>query len=81
MLKKEKGFSYENSITVNRESLGSNFDELVGGFYREYLHTEEEARLVMDGAGYIDVRNVRVQLNAVNWGLGSLVNVMAVFGA
>ena len=51
------------------------------GFYREYLHTEEEARLVMDGSGYIDVRNVRVQLNAVNWGLGSLVNVMAVFGA
>ena len=68
MLKKEKGFSYENSITVNREALGSNFDELVRGFYREYLHTEEEARLVMDGSGYIDVRNVRVQLNAVNWG-------------
>ena len=68
MLKKEKGFSYEDTITVNRESLGSNFDELVRGFYREYLHTEEEARLVMDGSGYIDVRNVRVQLNAVNWG-------------
>ena len=62
LLKKEKGFSYEDTITVNRESLGSNFDEKTRGFYREHLHTDEEARLVLDGSGYFDVRNVREQI-------------------
>ena len=62
MLKKEKGFSYEDTITVNRESLGSDFDEKTRGFYRAHLHTDEEARLVLDGSGYFDVRNVREQI-------------------
>ncbi|CAO1401797.1 unnamed protein product [Diamesa hyperborea] len=54
-LREQRGFSYEDEITVSKECL-SDYDAKLKHFYAEHLHLGEEIRFVLDGTGYFDVR-------------------------
>jgi len=59
-LKKDKGYTYEDSICVSRDKL-PNYDEKIKSFYHEHLHSDEEIRFIIGGGGYFDVRDRKDQ--------------------
>jgi 1,2-dihydroxy-3-keto-5-methylthiopentene dioxygenase len=50
-----RGYNYRDEIVVNRERL-PNYDSRIKQFFEEHLHTDEEVRYILEGAGYFDVR-------------------------
>ncbi|CAK8686038.1 unnamed protein product [Clavelina lepadiformis] len=55
-LKKKRGYSYQDNITINRCSM-PNYDEMTERFFKEHIHQDEEIRFILDGCGYFDVRD------------------------
>ncbi|XP_066150720.1 acireductone dioxygenase [Euwallacea fornicatus] len=57
-LKKERGYSYEDEVTMKSPSDGlEEFEKKLTIFFTEHLHTDEEIRLCIKGSGYFDVRD------------------------
>ncbi|XP_067941876.1 acireductone dioxygenase-like [Watersipora subatra] len=55
-IKEERGYNYEDTITVAPDKL-PGYEEKIKSFFEEHLHTDEEIRFILDGCGYFDVRN------------------------
>ena len=53
----KRGYNYSDVLDIHPKRLDNYFQKL-DAFYTEHMHSEEEIRLVLDGTGYFDVRDV-----------------------
>lgn len=70
-IKKDRGYTYEDEMICSKECL-ENYDEKLKSFYKEHLHTDEEIRLITDGSGYFDVRDISDQWIRIEVSRGDL---------
>ncbi|CAG9769130.1 unnamed protein product [Ceutorhynchus assimilis] len=57
-LKTQRGYTYEDQVTIRpTPDKLEEFEKKLKIFYTEHLHTDEEIRLCVEGAGYFDVRD------------------------
>merc|ERR1712227_771126 len=54
--KEENNYDYQDIITINGKTL-QNYEEKVKQFLREHIHDDDEARAIVDGCGYFDVKD------------------------
>ncbi|KAK0402688.1 hypothetical protein QR680_016476 [Steinernema hermaphroditum] len=52
----EQGYDHWDEIIINREKL-PNYDAKIKNFFQEHMHPDDEARYVVDGTGFFDVRD------------------------
>lgn len=57
-LRDERGYSYADIITVNKEHL-PDFENKIKAFFEEHIHDAEEIRYILGGSGYFDVRDTK----------------------
>ncbi|XP_063040591.1 acireductone dioxygenase [Engraulis encrasicolus] len=55
-IRKERGYSYTDIVCIRKDTL-PNYEEKLKMFYEEHLHLDDEIRYILDGRGYMDVRN------------------------
>ncbi|MCO5570733.1 hypothetical protein L7F22_024461 [Adiantum nelumboides] len=56
-IKRSRGYKSWDTVTVAPGKL-DNYEEKVKQFYQEHLHPYDESRLILDGAGYWDIRGL-----------------------
>ncbi|TKR82795.1 hypothetical protein L596_016474 [Steinernema carpocapsae] len=56
----EFGYDYQDEITINQEQL-PDYEIIIKKFFNEHIHKDDEARYIVDGSGYFDVRDKEVQ--------------------
>jgi 1,2-dihydroxy-3-keto-5-methylthiopentene dioxygenase len=71
-IRKARGYSYEDCITVSPATL-PNYQDKIKSFYEEHIHTDEEVRYILEGAGYFDVRDLEDRWIRVHTKAGDLI--------
>lgn len=49
-IREKRGYTYQDVCAISKESLGEAYDDKINMFYKEHLHTDEEIRLIEEGA-------------------------------
>lgn len=52
----ERGYRYRDFVTLNKGALGEALEPVLDGFYKEHMHEFEEARYILTGHAYWDIR-------------------------
>uniref|UniRef100_A0A668TE29 Acireductone dioxygenase n=1 Tax=Oreochromis aureus TaxID=47969 RepID=A0A668TE29_OREAU len=55
-IRKDRGYSYMDIITIHKDTL-PNYEEKLKMFFEEHLHLDDEIRYILDGQAYFDVRD------------------------
>jgi len=55
-VRQTRNYDYEDQVVVSKSKM-PNYDEMLGKFFQEHIHVDDETRLVLDGSGYFDVRH------------------------
>ncbi|KAJ7528503.1 hypothetical protein O6H91_15G005900 [Diphasiastrum complanatum] len=55
-IKEDRGYNYSEVATVAREVM-EDFESKVQDYFQEHMHSQEEIRLILDGAGFWDIRD------------------------
>ncbi|KAF9223259.1 1,2-dihydroxy-3-keto-5-methylthiopentene dioxygenase [Gyrodon lividus] len=66
----ERGSMNKDVISITKEGLGDQYQSQLKIFYDEHIHEKEEIRYVLEGSGFLDVREhnsdswIRCQIDA-----------------
>lgn len=71
-IRKVRGYSYVEIISISKDTL-PNYEQKIKSFYEEHIHSDEEIRFVLDGAGYFDVRDLDDQWIRIHCKQGDLI--------
>lgn len=55
-IRKVRGYNVMEVLTISKDTL-PNYEAKIKSFYEEHIHTDEEIRLILGGAGFFDVRD------------------------
>lgn len=53
--KQQRGYAAQDEVTLTPHT--PNLDGIIARFYKEHLHTDDEVRYILSGAGIFDVRS------------------------
>lgn len=60
-MSEERGYNYRDEIHMNREKL-PDYEMKMKEVAKEHWHPDEEIRYVVEGKGYLDVRDKNVRI-------------------
>ncbi|KAJ7988919.1 hypothetical protein DPEC_G00314180 [Dallia pectoralis] len=75
-IRKDKGYSYSDIITIHMDKL-PNYEEKLKMFFEEHLHLDDEIRYILDGHAYFDVRDREDRWIRISMTKGDLITLPA----
>ncbi|XP_061552669.1 acireductone dioxygenase [Phycodurus eques] len=75
-IRKERGYSYMDIITIEKNTL-PNYEEKLKMFFEEHLHLDDEIRYILDGQAYFDVRDKEDRWIRIAMRTGDLITLPA----
>uniref|UniRef100_A0A6Q2YCS4 Acireductone dioxygenase n=1 Tax=Esox lucius TaxID=8010 RepID=A0A6Q2YCS4_ESOLU len=75
-IRKDRGYSYSDIITIHKDTL-PNYEDKLKMFFEEHLHLDDEIRYILDGRAYFDVRDREDRWIRISMSKGDLITLPA----